>query len=76
MDVWVTQAGSGQFHNLTRGSMRELVNPSVRTLGFTADGAFVTFWIRKQGSSGGDISIWAVPTMGGQAKPYLEGAAE
>jgi Tol biopolymer transport system component len=48
----------------------------VRTLGFTADGAFVTFWIRKQGSSGGDISIWAVPTMGGQAKPYLEGAAE
>jgi Tol biopolymer transport system component len=77
MDVWVTQLGSGQFHNLTHGSVRELVNPSVRTLGFSPDGAFVTFWIRKQdNSSSGDISIWAVPTLGGQPKPYLEGVAE
>jgi Tol biopolymer transport system component len=77
MDVWITQLGSGQFHNLTHGSVRELVNPSVRTLGFSPDGAFVTFWVRKQdSSSGGDISIWAVPTLGGQPKPYLEGVAE
>jgi len=76
MDVWVTQIGSGQFHNLTRGSLPELVNPSVRTLGFSPDGSLVTFWVRKQGSSGGDISIWAVPTLGGQPKPYLEGVAE
>ena len=77
MDVWVTQAGSGEFHNLTRGSAPELVNPSVRTLGFTPDGSFVTFWVRKQnGLSGGDIGIWAVPTLGGQPRPYLEGVAE
>jgi Tol biopolymer transport system component len=77
MDVWITQLGSGQFHNLTHGSVRELVNPSVRTLGFSPDGAFVTFWVRKQdSSSGGDISIWAVPTLGGQPKLYLEGVAE
>jgi Tol biopolymer transport system component len=77
MDVWVTQAGSGQFHNLTRGSAPELVNPSVRTLGFTPDGSFVTFWVRKQdGSNGGDISIWEVPTLGGEPRPYLEGVAE
>ena len=77
MDVWVTQVGSGQFHNLTRGSAPELVNPSIRTLGFSPDGSFVTFWVRKQGgSSGGDISIWAVPTLGGQPRPYLEGVAE
>jgi Tol biopolymer transport system component len=77
MDVWVTQVGSGQFHNLTRGSARELVNPSVRTLGFSPDGSLVTFWVRRQGSSiGGDISIWAVPTLGGQPRPYLEGVAE
>ena len=77
MDVWVTQVGSGQFHNLTRGSAPELVNPSVRTLGFSPDGSFVTFWVRKRnGSSGGDISIWAVPTLGGQPRRYLEGAAE
>jgi Tol biopolymer transport system component len=76
MDVWVTQVGSGQFHNLTHGSVRELVNPSVRTLGFTPDGAFVTFWVRKEDSSSGGIGIWAVPTLGGQPKPYLEGVAE
>ncbi len=77
MDVWVTQIGSGQFHNLTRGSARDIVNPSVRTLGFSADGSFVTFWVRKQnGSSGGDIGIWAVPTLGGEPRPYLEGVAE
>jgi len=77
MDVWVTQIGSGQFHNLTRGSAPELVNPSIRTLGFSPDGAFVTFWVRKQNGSGGDdISIWAAPTLGGSPKPYLDGVAE
>ena len=77
MDVWVTQAGSGQFHNLTRGSAPELVNPSIRALGFSPDGSLVTYWVRRQnGSNGGDISIWAVPTLGGEPRPYLEGVAE
>jgi len=77
MDVWVTQIGSGQFHNLTHGTAPELVNPSVRTLGFSPDGSLVTFWVRRQGGLGaGDISIWAVPTLGGAPKPYLEGVAE
>jgi len=77
MDVWVTQVGSGQFHNLTRGSVPELVNPSVRTLGFSPDGSQVTFWVSKKGGSrGADISIWGVPTLGGQPSPYLEGVAE
>ena len=77
MDVWVTQVGSGEFHNLTHGSAPELVNPSIRTLGFSPDGSLVTFWVRKpDGSNGGDISIWAVPTLGGEPRPYLEGVAE
>jgi Tol biopolymer transport system component len=77
MDVWVTQVGSGQFHNLTHGSAQELANPSVRTLGFSPDGALVTFWVRKNnGASNGDIAIWAVPTLGGQPSPYLEGVSE
>jgi Tol biopolymer transport system component len=76
-DVWVTQVGSGQFHNLTRGSTQGLVNSSLRNLGFSPDGALVTFWSRKQdGTSGVDISVWAVPTLGGQPTPYLEGVAE
>ena len=77
MDVWITQAGSGQFHDLTHGSMPELINPSIRTLGFSPDGSLVTFWVRRQnGAGGGDIGIWSVPTLGGQPRPYLDGAAE
>jgi len=73
MDVWLTQVGSGQFHNLTRGSAPELVNPSIRTLGFSPDSSLVTFWVR---SNSGNIGVWAVPTLGGQPKPYLDGVAE
>jgi Tol biopolymer transport system component len=77
MDVWVTHVGSGQFHNLTRGSAPELANPLLRTLRFSPDGSLVTFWVRRQGgSSGADIGIWAVPTLGGPPRPYLEGAGE
>ena len=77
MDVWVTQVGSGEFHNLTHGTVRELVNPSIRTLGFSPDGSLVTFWSRgPSGPNGGNIGIWAVPVLGGAPRPYLEGAAE
>ena len=77
MDVWVTQIGTGQFYDLTQGRVRELVNPSVRTLGFSPDGSLVTFWARGAGAAGtADISMWAIPTLGGQPRPYLEGVAE
>jgi Tol biopolymer transport system component len=76
-DVWVMQVGAGAFHNLTQGSIPELVNPSIRTLGFSPDDSLVTFWVRKPGASNAnDISIWAAPTLGGPPKPYLEGVAE
>ncbi len=77
MDVWITQVGSGEFHNLTHGSVAELANSSIRTLGFSPDGSLVTFWTRKpDGSVGENIGIWAVPTLGGAPRPYLEGVAE
>lgn len=76
MDAWVTQVGSGQFHNLTRGNVPELVNPSVRALGFSPDGSLVTFWTRKHEGAGEEISIWAVPTLGGEPRPFLQGVAE
>jgi Tol biopolymer transport system component len=77
MDVWVTQVGSSQFHNLTHGSAAELENPSVRTLGFSLDGSLVTYWRRNsEALKGANIGIWAVPTLGGEPQPYLEGAAE
>jgi Tol biopolymer transport system component len=77
MDVWVTQIGSGEFHNLTHGSVRELANPSIRALGFSPDGSLVTFWLRKPAGPGNDtISTWAVPTLGGEPRLYLDGVAE
>jgi Tol biopolymer transport system component len=77
MDVWLTQVGSGEFHNLTRGTVRDLVNPSVRTLGFSSDGTLITFWARRPDSSQGpQISVWAVPVLGGSPRVYLDGAAE
>ena len=77
MDVWIMQEGSGEFHNLTHGRAPELVNPSIRTLGFSPDGSLVTFWARRPGGSSSDeIGIWAVPTLGGEPRPYLEGVAE
>ena len=77
MDVWVTQVGSGQFHNLTQGKAPELTNPSLRTLGFSPDGSLVAYWVRREDAShSSQIGIWAVPTLGGEPRPYLEGAAE
>lgn len=77
MDVWVTQPGVGELHNLTRGGVAELVNPSVRTLGFSPDSTLVTFWARHaSGSASASISIWAVPVVGGEPRVYLEDGAE
>jgi hypothetical protein len=51
MDVWVTRVGSGEFRNLTHGAMRELVNPSIRVLGFSPDARLTSFWIRRPSGS-------------------------
>ena len=77
MDVWLTQIGSGIYHNLTRGDRVELVNPSIRTLGFSADGSFVTVWTRSSdGSHSEDIKLLAAPTTGGELRDFLGGVAE
>jgi Tol biopolymer transport system component len=77
-DAWVSQLGTGDFHNLTRGSVRELRNPGTRTLGFSPDGSLVTLWSRVPDSArGGRVEAgWAVPTMGGPLRPYLKGVSE
>lgn len=75
MDVWLTQIGTNDLRNLTHGQVTGLVNPSLRTLGFSPDGSLVTFWARGAADSGA-ISIWAVPLLGGSPRIYLEGAAE
>ena len=77
IDVWVSEIGSGVYRNLTKGALPELVNPSIRTLGFSADSSLVYIWARKgDGTQAQDVSIYAAPTAGGALSPYLKDAAE
>lgn len=77
MDAWVTRLGSGTFRNLTQGSVRELFNSSLRTLGFSPDASLVSMWSRQpDGSRPEDISLLAAPPSGGPLRPYLAQAAE
>jgi len=76
-DVWLAQIGTGLSYNLTRGRFSKLVNQSVRTLGFSPDATLVTFWADTSTVPGTPaIGIWAIPTLGGDPRPYLEGTAE
>jgi len=77
-DAWVTQIGVGEIHNVTRGSVPELRNPAVRTVGFSPDGSLVTLWNRLVDPARGVLvdGGWAVPTLGGQLRPYRPGIAE
>lgn len=77
MDVWITQVGTDRSWSVTGGAAPELVNPAVRTLGFSPDGDLVTFWARgERSSSQGEIGIWSAPLLGGPRRAYLEGVAE
>ena len=77
-DAWVSQVGTGEVHNLTKGSVLELRNPATRTVGFSPDGSLVTLWSRVPDSARGGLvdAGWAVPTMGGPLRPYLKGISE
>ncbi|MEO6802270.1 MAG: hypothetical protein ABI197_03385, partial [Granulicella sp.] len=77
IDVWVTQVGSGEYHNLTHGSIPDLENSFIRTPSFSPDSSLVSFWVRSQsGPHDENTSTWAVPSLGGQPRPYLDGVAE
>ena len=73
-NAWVSQVGTGDNYNLTKGSVPELRNPGTRTLGFNLDGTLVTLWRRAPDSAGGGQvnAGWAVPTLGGPLRPYLK----
>ena len=76
-DAWIIQVGSSQYRNLTQGRVPELINPSIRTLGFSPDSRLVTIWSRKSdGSRPGDINVLSVPVEGGALRSYLPDAAE
>jgi len=77
IDAWVSAVGSGTYRNLTHGDVRDLVNPSIRSLGFSADSSLVSIWTRRaDGSQPGDVNILAAPIVAGPLRPYLREAAE
>jgi serine/threonine protein kinase/Tol biopolymer transport system component len=77
MDAWLTEIGSNRYRNLTEGQIRDMTNASVRTVGFSPDGALVTLWTRSaDGSRPEDIKIMGAPTAGGPLQVYLNEVAE
>ncbi len=78
MDAWVTKDWQ---RNLSQPDTwqpeRVGFNPSIRTLGFSADNAQVTVWTRgADGSRPEDVKLLAVATAGGELRDYLPGIAE
>jgi len=77
MDAWLTQTGSGSYRNLTQGRWSELVNPSIRSMSFSADGSLITVWTRNSDASRPEnISLMAAPVAGGELQEFLPGVAE
>ncbi len=73
-DAWVTQVGTGQFVNLTKGRVPELLADVNRNVGFFYDGAEV--WLRAQtrGADGKllESRLLRIPTLGGAPQPFLD----
>ena len=78
ISVWVTRIGTGRFVNLTGSRIPEqLVNREIRLLQFSPDGAQVYFWIGKSDiAPNREISVWRVPTLGGEARLFRKFVAE
>jgi Tol biopolymer transport system component len=75
-DAWVTQLGSDEFLNLSRGQFPGLLIDEVRNVGFTGDDAHA--WIRRgpPDENAWVESVWVVPTMGGSPRPFLPDAVQ
>jgi Tol biopolymer transport system component len=73
-DLWVGQAGGGEFLNLTKGRYPDLEAPYIQKTGFTADGSHVWFSTPRRG--GQTQGMLFIPTIGGAPRPLLSGAVE
>ena len=74
-DAWITQIGSGEFRNLTKGQFPDLLNEEIRNIGFSDDDAHVWIRVVRKSPFGAllKMDVWFIPTMGGVARPFLEG---
>ncbi len=74
--VWVTQVGSGNFSNVSRGEREVLYIEGLRAVGFADDDAHVRMRV-DAGSMPGPLNeaTWLVPTLGGTGRPFLGAGA-
>jgi serine/threonine protein kinase/Tol biopolymer transport system component len=71
-DAWITQIGSGEFANITKGRFQLMNNPSTRSVGFSGDGAQV--WFMQQVTARPlRWTSWISPLLGGAPRPFVEG---
>jgi serine/threonine protein kinase len=73
-DVWIGQIGSGEFLNHTKGQYPNLANAIVHNVGFSDDGAHVSFRISSK--DGKADSVLLVSTIGGTPRPFLPNAIQ
>jgi Tol biopolymer transport system component len=72
-DAWVTQVGSGEIRNLTKGQFPDLLNEEIRNIGFSDDDTHVWIRVTRKSPFGAlrKMDVWLIPTMGGVARPFL-----
>ena len=72
-DVWVSQIGSGEFVNITKGGFRDLEPAPIRKLAFSGDSAHLWF---VQGHGAGPYQGWLASVMGDPPHSFIAGAME
>ena len=72
LDAWVSQIGSDEFVNLTKGRFQLTTNRITRQAGFSIDGGSVWF-LQQVEELPVRWTSWLVPAFGGAPRPFVEG---
>jgi Tol biopolymer transport system component len=74
-DAWISQIGSGEFVNVTKGRFQLMNNPNTPSTGFSGDGAQV--WFMQQVSARPlRWTSWIAPALGGTPRIFVEGGLD
>jgi len=72
-DVWLSQIGSGDFVNVTKGQFPTSLPGVIRRVGFSGDGTQI--WV-SEGQGTGPYTLWLASVLGGALRPFIAGAME
>jgi Tol biopolymer transport system component len=73
-DAWVSQVGSDQLLNLSRGQIAVTAGNRRRNIGFSEDDSRLWIGVSELEKTGRISDVWIAPTMGGDARLFLPGA--